>query len=662
MDNVNLNKDIDYFLNLDYDQLVKYLLTAPTEEKKLILKNQEIKRKLICPENRHEFSWLAQENSKDIIPYLLDGEGIEILKESEYLIDKMNAILTSNAIYVDTIVNFKAFQKIIFDNFDELKDYLNVLTPVSGQYLIKTAEKQNFNLIELISKFSQQTQTEVLKTQELSNEDYWKMISYAYEETASMLLEEKSVGKSLTNIRLPIIEAIASKDIKLPYQIIEEPEFIKRISEITDVKTYRFLISDLEKSNDVEKLEKAREKYYENQINSFNKKSGMFKVYETLYEKLASMEEINPFSLMQTAREIFKDASDGEIFNLLNQINKVNLESGLNGIKEFLKEKSNVMLGNMIIDSHFKDYYLNVLKDVKQLCNFDALGGNALSSDKIEIYKKIIEINNLSYEEKLELNTKLGKKNYVEEFYDDVRNSRNKMYSLIREEILNEDKISKYLDKEETNKFGVNIYRLEGEPFFALVKSFSIDKAFELSSGDIHSYKDSGSFSIDASNKLNTFHSPKDNYNLIFNNFNIDQVVHMFPVDSFSGYTRGENATDRVIELLTPKEFTGRSKDYNEVIIAQKNVSKPSDMDDRLPLPKPFAIYCYDEIGPNDIESAKNLGIGIVVVNTKKYNIETNNSQISMFDTMSSGRYNNDLKYVNNKSQAVLVESQANRK
>lgn len=662
MDNVNLNKDINYFLNLDYDQLVKYLLTAPTEEKKLILKNQEIKRKLICPENRHEFSWLAQENSKDIIPYLLDGEGIEILKESEYLIDKMNAILTSNAIYVDTMLGLDEFQKIIFDNFDELKDYLNVLTPVSGQYLIKTAEKQNFNLIELISKFSQQTQTEVLKTQELSNEDYWKMIVSAKKETASMLLEEKSVGKSLTNIKLSTIENIASRSITLPYQIIEEPEFIKRISEITDVKTYRFLVNDLEKSNDVEKLEKAREKYYENQINSFNKKSGMLKVYESLYEKLASMEEINPFSLMQTAREIFKDANDGEIFNLLNQINKVNLESGLNGIKEFLKEKSNIMLGNMIIDCHFKDYYLNVLKDVKQLCNFDALGGNALSKDKIEIYKKIIEINNLSYEEKLELNTKLGKKNYVEEFYNDVRNSRNKMYSLIREEILNEDKISKYLDKEETDKFGVNIYRLEGEPFFALVKSFSIDKAFELSSGDIHSYKDSGSFSIDASNKLDTFHDPKDNYNLIFNNFNIDQVVHMFPVDSFSGYTRGEKATDRVIELLTPKEFTGRSKDYNEVIIAQKNVSKPNDMDDRLPLPKPFAIYCYDEIGPNDIESAKNLGIGIVVVNTKKYNIETNNSQISMFDTMSSGKYNNDLKYANNKSQAVLVESQANRK
>lgn len=662
MDNVNLNKDINYFLNLDYDRLVKYLLTTSTEEKKFILKNEEIKKKLICPEDRHKFTWLAQKDSKDIIPYLLDGDGIEILKKSEFFIEKMNAILTSNISYVDTMLSLDEFQKIIFDNFDELQYYLGGLTSIGGEYLVKTAEKENLNLVKLISEFPQQTQTEILKKRELSNEDYWKMIVSAQKETALMLLEEKSVGKSLTNIKLSTIENIASRGITLPHQIIEEPEFVKRISEITDVKTYRFLINDLEKSNDVEKLEKAREKYYENQINSFNKRNGMFKVYEDLYEKLASMDEIDPFSLMQTAREIFKDANDGEIFELLDQINKVNKESGLNGIKEFLKEKSNVMLGNMIIDSHFKDYYLNVLKDVKQLCNFDTLGGNTLSGDKIEIYKKIIEINNLSYEEKLELNTELGKKNCVEEFYDDVRNSRNKMYSLIREEILNEDKISKYLDKEETDKFGVNIYRLEGEPFFALVKSFSVNKTFELSLSSIYSRKDAGSFSIDASNKLNTFYKPKNKYNLIFSDFNIDQVVHMFPTDSFSGYARGEKATDRVIELLTPKEFTGRSRDYNEVIIAQKNIGKPTDMDDRLPLPKPFAIYCYDEIGPNDIESAKNLGIGIVVVNTKKYNIETNDSQISMFDTMSSGNYNYDFKYVDNKSQAVLAESQANRK
>ena len=32
----------------------------------------------------------------------------------------------------------------------------------------------------------------------------------------------------------------------------------------------------------------------------------------------------------------------------------------------------------------------------------------------------------------------------------------------------------------------------------------------------------------------------------------------------------------------------------------------------------------------------------------KKYNIEKNDSQISMFDTMSSGKYNYDFKYVDN--------------
>ena len=120
-------------------------------------------------------------------------------------------------------------------------------TSIGGEYLVKAAEKENLNLVKLISEFSQQTQTEILKKRDLSNEDYWKMIVSAKKETALMLLEEKSVGKSLTNIKLSTIENIASRDIKLPYQIIEEPEFIKRISEITDVKTYRFLVNDLEK-------------------------------------------------------------------------------------------------------------------------------------------------------------------------------------------------------------------------------------------------------------------------------------------------------------------------------------------------------------------------------------------------------------------------------
>ena len=31
------------------------------------------------------------------------------------------------------------------------------------------------------------------------------------------------------------------------------------------------------------------------------------------------MDEIDPFSLMQTTREIFKDINDGEIFELLDQ-------------------------------------------------------------------------------------------------------------------------------------------------------------------------------------------------------------------------------------------------------------------------------------------------------------------------------------------------------
>lgn len=656
-------KNIEYFLNLDYSELRNYLLNAPTDEKKEILSNIEIKKKLICPENRHDFSYLAQEKSKDIIPYLLDGEGIEILKTSEFFTDKMNAILTSCSPYVDTILGFEKFRKLIFDNFDNLGYYLYAINPVGGEYLVIEAQKENLDLVNIISKFPDSTQIELLKKHEFSNDDYWRMVSNSKNEAASILLQEKSVGKSLVDIKLSIIESIAQKSLALPQQILEEKDFVERISTIMDMKTYRFLINDLEKSNDVEKIEIARKKHYDYLLKSFNKESGMLKIYEDLYEMISQMEHISIFSLSEeNRRQLENNNMINEAFDIFSEINKLEREKGLDGVVEYLKEKSNAMLSNIIIDYHFEDYYLNVLKDVKQLCNFDMLGGNALSSEKMEIYRKILEIETLSYEEKLQLHEELGRKDYVESFYDDVRSSRDKMYSLMQEAILNKDKISKYKDEEASSKTGVNIYRLEGEPFYALVKSMGVDKSLELYQGDIYSTKDGGCFSIDAFNKLQTYKDPKCDYNLIFDGFNVDQVVHMFPVDSFSGYVRGGQGTDRIIELLPPEEFTGRSRYYNEVIIAQKNIKRPTDMDERLPLPKPFAIYCYDEIGPNDIESAKKLGIGIVVVNTKKYDVKSNDSQISMWNTMSSGNDSLDFKYATNKYEAGKMEEAEARK
>ena len=148
-------------------------------------------------------------------------------------------------------------------------------------------------------------------------------------------------------------------------------------------------------------------------------------------------------------------------------------------------------------------------------------------------------------------------------------------------------------------------------------------------------------------------------YNLIYSNFPIDQVIHMYPVDSFSNYDRSyhRKATNRVYELYTPTEMLEKSSDYNEIIIAQKNEKKHDELNEKLQNPKILGIYCYDEITPYDIESAKNLGVGIVVVRTKAYNIQYDN-RLRMIETLSSAfgqRYAEHIDYLTDISKNDMI-------
>ena len=52
-----------------------------------------------------------------------------------------------------------------------------------------------------------------------------------------------------------------------------------------------------------------------------------------------------------------------------------------------------------------------------------------------------------------------------------------------------------------------------------------------------------------------------------------------------------------------------------------------------------LGIYCYDEFNEMDIESAKNLGIGIVVVKTKSYDtINANQDHLEQLKMAISSR------------------------
>ena len=88
------------------------------------------------------------------------------------------------------------------------------------------------------------------------------------------------------------------------------------------------------------------------------------------------------------------------------------------------------------------------------------------------------------------------------------------------------------------------------------------------------------------------------------------------------------------MDFMTPSKLVSQSCDYNEALIAVPNYARrDSEFDDLLEEPEPIAIYCYDKISREDIASAKKLGIGIIVVETKHYDVKRE-GRISMPDTV----------------------------
>ena len=347
--------------------------------------------------------------------------------------------------------------------------------------------------------------------------------------------------------------------------------------------------------------------------------------YDTIKESI--------YSIFKNESSIFLQNLNADVIDCLRSNNKDEL-------LDFLKKESNVMLGNLIIDFHFKDHPLNVKKDINELVSFEKSGGNTLSKEDLALYEQILNIDNLSYSEKVNLHQTLSQINMIEKFYDDIRNAKNKMYDNINDAILKKGNIGKYKNDELSNKYGVNVYTLEGEPFYALVKSVGTLKGEILDEIKLHSRKDGGSFSIDSGYKLNTFSKPNYIYNLAYDGFTKEQVVHAYTEDSYSNYDRNnEDTTSKINKIMMPYEFVTASPSYNELVISQVNEKKTTQMDDKIPMIKPFAIYCYDEIYANDIESAKRLGLDIILVNTKKYNVNIQKKDKDLYKNFKEEEY-----------------------
>lgn len=630
--------DIEILLNFNYEHLKNYLLNSSVDERKKVLSDDRIKNKLINSDYKYDFVFLSQEES-DIVLYLLNGNGVNLLKESLNCDINLNSILTSTKEYVNKLFNNDEFVNLVIENIKNKRvNYYYLNNNLANLLYNKIEKKDKINLIGCVSG---DAQLYIIKNNEISKEYFWEALVKLQGKAAQLLINKVNYKLSFTDISLIDLYNCSKKGLTFPHYMFDEKNFVQKMSDNYDINYTRFIINNFSKYNDLSNIEKSKKEILNDNINNLNNE--LLPKYEKLYMILDYLIKNNKleydtikesiYSIFENESNIFLQNLNADVISCLSSDNK-------NELLDFLKNESNVTLGNLIIDYHFKELPLNVKKDINELVSFGQSGGSTLSKEDLTLYEQILNIDNLSYNEKINLHQKLSQINMVEKFYDDIRNAKNKMYENINNVILKKDNIGNFKNNELSNKYGVNIYTLDGTPFYALVKSVGTLKGEILNEVKLHSRKDGGSFSIDSGYKLNTFNKPNYTYNLAYDGFSSEQVVHAFTEDSYSNYDRNsEDTTPKINKIMMPYEFVTESPYYNELVISQVNEKKTTEMDDKIPMLKPFAIYCYDEICANDIESAKRLGLDIILINTKKYNVNIQKKDENWYKDLKEEEY-----------------------
>lgn len=639
--------DLKTLYDMDYLSLLDYILY---NNKQLnILKDKKLKEKLI---NNGYFSLFLKQASDDIMINLLDEEGIQLLKNSIFFNSSINELLGHHLSFVDELSKMPSFCDIVINRLKNSYFIFKIPNESAVRIVDYAIDKIDIKTLdELIFHLEPQAQYEVVKNVSLPYNIILKLITNN-KDIAEYVFNRDIRFTSLDDLSYEDIYSIFNKGIIIPKFLLNEEKFFSKLVSINKVREYRALVDGLNESNDVSKIEKAREIYYDKQLKDYSDEWGLLTKYYNCFKEICDKLDEDPNNYLD---EILNKYLNSFCFGyhrkqLKDKLLKLCQDRDDGAIYSVLREESNFEITDMIIDYHFKQLPYNFFLDLKQLCEFQNTEGRTLSDEDIEIYNKILMLDKIYYDEKIELHEMLKKSNMMEKFYDAIKSAKEKQIQLIKKSMLNKQTIQKYKDEELSKEKGVDIYVLDGDDFYIFVKALLKQKVNPMQPSDIYYNVDGCSYSLDCSKKLNTYKDPHIFYHIAFSDFPENQVVHVFPSDSFSYYTReAARATDRVYTLNTPKQLTSKSNFFDEIVLLQRNDDRNDDINSQLKVPEMFAIYCYDEITKNDIESAKNLGLGIVLVKTLSYgqrNKVNREDDIFIKSVSKSTIYNAGLKYL----------------
>lgn len=600
--------------------------------------------------DKSEFmNFLKTDNNGKVLE-LLNDEGLSILNDSPLKQDRINYILCHSN-YKNELFQNKKFLHIFLDtNIDYYYAYLNNLSDETYSTILEECQKQNLSpqtIIDIFKYTSIKFQEQNIKRFFNNEELIYILFQSAEPKTLQVVIDNYDIDLTSHNINIEnffskckdfILNARKDSNsrnetkegIKIPPHMITE-KLLEKMWNKYDIFELRQIVNDIEYCMDPTVINKYI-KYKEEQVINHSRKE-LLPPFNEIYDFLKRLDQEKKND--EESSDLEKNHENRITYyklltNIKNDTIRIKMKQAfqkgeLNEAFNCLKEQSNRKLSNCIIDYHFEENYHNIMLDINELLRFYYDGNIVLPSERVDLYYNISNIDYLEINEKIELHNLLKKFNMIEIFYDDMRLARDIVYDSIKEYSLSSSMLEKYRDEKLSKEYGVDVYLMDGEPFFGLVKS----------GGHIRNYLPTGySYSLIGDGCLAVFGDIENNNTYLYNSedLNPEQIVHVFPFDSYSCYHPFEystSATSRVQTLMMPDELVKSSYSYNELVILEKG-RKATNIDDKIPELKKLALYCLDEIQKGTVEQAKKEGVGIFLVKSNQY--KNDNSKNNTFN------------------------------
>ncbi len=595
------------------------------------------REEIINEYSKNEFMSFLQNDYSGQILELFNNEGLDILYNSPRREERIQYIITFSK-YINELLENNDFLEVFLDS--DINSYYAVLRNLKPETYDKMLKKysetttNSENIAQLFSYFNIDYKLQLLDNWPYNEDILYAIINEDESEVINKIVNKYDIDLSDKRIRIVSLITKAKESvlkeqtdrnnndtirgsINIPVHTINK-ELGKRLWESYDIFEIRKIINDLEYSTNPEEVNNYIKQKEETVINNYNENTfnypykEIFESYRKMKEAKEKEDEDNYYDYrMQYIRLVNRS----DIKDIHEQIENNYQENNIEGVFNYLKELSNRELSNYIIDYNFEENYHNIIIDIRELLRFYYDGNIVLPEERVELYEQVSNIDYLTIEEKKELHNRLKKINIKELFYDDMSYARHIVHEAIKEYSLTRETIKQYKDEELSKKLGVDVYKVNEEPFFGIVKTRRHPQD-KLPTG--HSY------SLVGNNCVAVFGDAKDGETFLYDteDLNPDQIVHAFPFDSytfFRPFERTNDATNRIHPLMTPEEITGVADfSYSEVLILEQG-REQTDIDEKIPELKRIALYCIDEIREQDVEKAKEKGVGIILVNSRKY-------------------------------------------